>query len=121
MSKRIIVDPVTRIEGHLRIEVEVDDNNVVTDAFASSTLFRGIETIVKNRDPRNAGFFVQRICGVCTYTHYEAGICAVENALGIIPPYNAVLVRSLMKMSIMIHDHIVHFYQLHAQIGRAHV
>ena len=113
MSKRIIVDPITRIEGHLRVEVEVDDNNVVKEAYASSTLWRGIETILKGRDPRDAGFFVQRICGVCTYSHYQAGIEAVENALGIIPPYNAVLVRSLMKMALYMHDHPVHFYQLH--------
>ncbi len=86
MSKKIVVDPITRIEGHLRIEVIVDDDNVITDAFSSSTLFRGLETIIKGRDPRDAGFIAQRICGVCTYSHYKAGITAVENALGITPP-----------------------------------
>lgn len=113
MSKRIVVDPITRIEGHLRIEVIVDDNNVITDAFSSSTLWRGLETIIKGRDPRDAGFIAGRICGVCTYSHYKAGITAVENALGIQIPYNAQLVRTLMNLALFFHDHIVHFYTLH--------
>ena len=113
MTKRIIVDPITRIEGHLRIEVIVDENNVITDAYSSSTLWRGIEVIVKNRDPRDVGFMVQRICGVCTYSHYKAGITAVENALGIKVPFNAQMVRSLMNVSLVMHDHLVHFYHLH--------
>lgn len=113
MTKRIIVDPITRIEGHLRIEVIVDENNVIQDAFSSSTLWRGLETIVKNRDPRDAGFLVQRICGVCTYSHYKAGIVAVEDALGIKPPLNAILTRTLMNISLFLHDHAVHFYTLH--------
>lgn len=113
MSKRIVVDPITRIEGHLRVEVIVDDNNTVTEAYASSTLWRGIETILKGRDPRDAGFFTQRICGVCTYSHYKAGIQAVENALGIEPPLNAKLTRTLMNAALFLHDHPVHFYHLH--------
>ena len=113
MSKRIVVDPITRIEGHLRIEVVVNDDNVVEEAYSSSTLWRGIETILKGRDPRDAGFFTQRICGVCTYSHYRAGIMAVEDALGINPPLNAKLVRSLMNMALYLHDHPVHFYHLH--------
>ncbi|UCZ57755.1 nickel-dependent hydrogenase large subunit [Desulfurispirillum indicum] len=113
MSRRIVVDPITRIEGHLRVDVVIDDNNTITDAFASGTLFRGIEEILKGRDPRDAGFMTQRICGVCTYSHYKAGIEAVENALGIIPPYNAQLVRSLMGIALFMHDHLVHFYHLH--------
>ncbi len=112
-NKRIIVDPITRIEGHLRIEVEVDENNVIKNAWSSSTLWRGLETIVKNRDPRDAGFLMQRICGVCTYSHYRAGIEAVEDALGIEPPLNAKLTRSLMNQALFLHDHIVHFYHLH--------
>ncbi len=112
-NKRVIVDPITRIEGHLRIEVEVDENNVIQNAFSSSTLWRGLETIVKNRDPRDAGFLMQRICGVCTYSHYRAGIEAVEDALGIIPPLNAKLTRSLMNQALFMHDHVVHFYHLH--------
>ena len=110
MTKRIVIDPITRIEGHLRIEVIVDENNVIKDAFSSSTLFRGLETIIKGRDPRDAGFIAQRICGVCTYSHYKAGIVAVENALGITPPFNAQMVRSLMNISLFLHDHVVHFY-----------
>lgn len=112
-NKRVIVDPITRIEGHLRIEVEIDDNNVIQKAYSSSTLWRGLETIVKNRDPRDAGFLMQRICGVCTFSHYRAGIEAVEDALGIVPPLNAKLTRSLMNMSLFMHDHVVHFYHLH--------
>jgi len=113
MSKRIVVDPITRIEGHLRIEVVVNDNNVVEEAYSSSTLWRGIETILKGRDPRDAGFFTQRICGVCTYSHYKAGIEAVENALSIDPPLNAKLTRTLMNAALFLHDHPVHFYHLH--------
>lgn len=114
MSKRVVVDPITRIEGHLRIEVVVDDNNVVQEAYSGSTLWRGIETILRGRDPRDAGFMTQRICGVCTFSHYRAGIAAVENALGITPPLNALLTRTLMNNALFLHDHIVHFYHLHA-------
>ncbi len=111
MSQRIVIDPITRIEGHLRIEVVVDDNNIVKEACSASTLWRGIETVVKGRDPRDAGFFTQR---VCTFSHYKAGIIAVENALGIVPPLNAILTRTLMNSALFLHDHVVHFYQLHA-------
>ncbi|MDR2034000.1 MAG: nickel-dependent hydrogenase large subunit [Helicobacteraceae bacterium] len=114
MSKRIVVDPITRIEGHLRVEVVVNDNNVVTEAYSTATLWRGIEKILKGRDPRDAGFFTQRICGVCTFSHYKAGIMAVEDALKIAPPLNAVLTRTLMNAALFLHDHPVHFYQLHA-------
>lgn len=113
MTKRIVVDPITRIEGHLRIEVVVDENNVIKDAYSSSTLWRGLEKVVQNRDPRDAGFIMQRICGVCTFSHYKAGIAAVEDALGIVPPKNAQLIRSLMNISLVLHDHTVHFYTLH--------
>ncbi|MDP1784977.1 MAG: nickel-dependent hydrogenase large subunit [Sulfuricurvum sp.] len=111
--KRVVIDPITRIEGHLRIEVEIDKNNVVQKAYSSSTLWRGIELILKGRDPRDTGLIAQRICGVCTYSHYKAGIEAVENALGVEPPYNAKLVRSLLNESLYMHDHVVHFYHLH--------
>lgn len=113
MSKRIVVDPITRIEGHLRVEVVVDDNNKVTEAYSSATLWRGLENILKGRDPRDAGFFTQRICGVCTYSHYKAGIVAVEDALGIEVPLNAKLTRTLMNAALFMHDHPVHFYHLH--------
>jgi len=112
-EQRIIIDPITRIEGHLRVEVVVDENNVVKEAYSGSTLWRGIEQIVRNRDPRDVGFFTQRICGVCTYSHYRAGIMAVEDALGIEPPLNAKLTRTLMNNALYLHDHPVHFYQLH--------
>lgn len=114
MAQRIVVDPITRIEGHLRIEVMVDENNVVKEAYSGSTLWRGIEQIVKGRDPRDVGFMTQRICGVCTFSHYRAGIEAVENALGIQIPLNAELTRTLMNAALFLHDHPVHFYQLHA-------
>lgn len=114
MSQRIVVDPITRIEGHLRVEVIVDENNVVQEAYSGSTLWRGIEKIVRGRDPRDVGFMTQRICGVCTFSHYRGGIEAVENALGIQIPYNAELVRTLMNNALFLHDHSVHFYHLHA-------
>ncbi len=113
MAKRVVIDPITRIEGHLRVEVVLDENNVIKDAYSSATLWRGIEVILKGRDPRDAGFMTQRICGVCTFSHYRAGIIAVEDALGINPPLNAQLVRTLLNMALFFHDHIVHFYQLH--------
>ncbi len=112
-NQRVVIDPITRIEGHLRIEVEVDENSVVQKAYSSSTLWRGIELILKGRDPRDAGLMAQRICGVCTYSHYRAAIEAVENTLGVTPPYNAKLVRSLLNESLYMHDHVVHFYHLH--------
>ncbi|WP_445776200.1 nickel-dependent hydrogenase large subunit [Shewanella sp.] len=113
MSKRVVIDPITRIEGHLRVEVEVDDNNVITKAWSSSTLWRGIEVILKGRTPMDVGLIVQRICGVCTYSHYRCGTEAVENALGVKIPLNAKYLRSLMQSSLYMHDHIVHFYHLH--------
>jgi len=113
MSKRVVIDPITRIEGHLRVEVEVDENNVINKAWSSSTLWRGIEVILKGRTPMDVGLIVQRICGVCTYSHYRAGIEAVEDALGTQIPLNAKYLRSLMQTSLYMHDHIVHFYHLH--------
>lgn len=113
MNKRVVIDPITRIEGHLRVEVEVDENNVITKAWSSSTLWRGIEVILKGRTPMDVGLIVQRICGVCTYSHYRCGTEAVENALGMTIPINAKYLRSLMQSSLYMHDHIVHFYHLH--------
>ncbi|MBA3025632.1 MAG: nickel-dependent hydrogenase large subunit [Sulfurimonas sp.] len=113
-SKHIIVDPITRIEGHLRIEAVIDENNVITDAYASSTMFRGIETILKGRDPRDAGLLAMRICGVCTGTHYQRSIEAVEDAFKVTIPKNARIVRNLIQGALYVHDHVVHFYHLHA-------
>ncbi len=109
----VVVDPVTRIEGHLRIEARVEDGQV-KDAWSSSTMFRGIEIILKGRDPRDAWVFTQRICGVCTTVHAIASIRAVENAIGAKPPPNARLLRNLIMAAQMVQDHVVHFYHLHA-------
>ncbi len=113
MSQRITIDPVTRIEGHLRIDVEVD-GGAVRDAWSSGTMWRGIEVILKGRDPREAWVFTQRICGVCTTVHAIASVRAVENALGLEIPRNAQYIRNLMIVAHALHDHIVHFYQLSA-------
>jgi len=109
----VVVDPVTRIEGHLRIEAEVAGGEV-TDAWSSSTMFRGIELILKGRDPRDAWAFTQRLCGVCTTVHAIASIRAVEDAIGARPPANARILRNLVMASQMVHDHVIHFYHLHA-------
>ncbi|HVA93291.1 MAG TPA: nickel-dependent hydrogenase large subunit [Candidatus Dormibacteraeota bacterium] len=110
---RIVVDPITRIEGHLRIEAQVDGGKV-SDAWSSGTMFRGIELIVRNRDPREVWLWTQRICAVCTMVHALASVRAVENALGIEVPDNARLVRNIISASQYIQDHVVHFYHLHA-------
>jgi Ni,Fe-hydrogenase I large subunit len=110
---KIAVDPITRIEGHLRIEAQVEDG-AVADAWSSCTMWRGIETILKGRDPRDAWYFTQRICGVCTTVHAVASVRAVENALGIEPPLNAQLIRNLITLSQYVQDHVIHFYHLHA-------
>ncbi len=112
-KKHIIVDPVTRIEGHLRIEAVLDENNVITEAYSAGTMFRGIETILKGRDPRDCGLLTMRICGVCTGTHYQRSIEAVEHAFEITIPKNARLVRNLIQGALYMHDHPVHFYNLH--------
>jgi Ni,Fe-hydrogenase I large subunit len=109
----VVVDPVTRIEGHLRIEAEVD-GGAVREAWSSATMFRGIELILKGRDPRDAWAFTQRICGVCTTVHAIASIRAVENAIGASPPPNARLLRNLIIASQCVQDHVIHFYHLHA-------
>ncbi len=113
MAQRIVVDPVTRIEGHLRIEAEIKDGKIV-DAYSSSTMVRGLENIVKGRDPRDVWAFVQRTCGVCTTVHAIASVRAVEDALGIAIPPNAEMVRNIMEGALYMHDHAVHFYHLHA-------
>ncbi|MBE1494038.1 hydrogenase large subunit [Amycolatopsis lexingtonensis] len=110
---RLVIDPVTRIEGHLRVEVTVD-GGVVRDAYSSSTMWRGIETILAGRDPRDAWLFAQRICGVCTTVHALASVRAVEDAVGAVPPLNARLLRQLIAAAQFLHDHVVHFYHLHA-------
>ncbi len=113
-GKRIVVDPVTRIEGHMRCEVNVDENNVIQNAVSTGTMWRGLEVILRGRDPRDAWAFVERICGVCTGCHALASVRSVEDALGIIIPKNAYLIREIMAKTLQVHDHIVHFYHLHA-------
>jgi hydrogenase large subunit len=113
MAERIVIDPITRIEGHLRVEIEVKDGKI-TDAYSAGTMVRGIETILKGRDPRDAWAFVGRVCGVCTSTHSLTSVRTVENALGISVPPNAELIRNLMANALYIQDHVVHFYVLHA-------
>lgn len=113
MSNRIVVDPVTRIEGHLRIEAEVKDGKIV-DAWSAGTMVRGLEIILKGRDPRDAWAFCERVCGVCTTIHALASVRSVEDALDIRIPPNAELIRNIMFCTQYIHDHVVHFYHLHA-------
>jgi hydrogenase large subunit len=113
MSKRIVVDPITRIEGHLRIEADIQDGKI-TDAYSSGTMVRLIERILQGRDPRDAWAFVGRVCGVCTSVHSLASCRSVEDALDITIPPNAELVRNLMFCTQYMHDHVVHFYHLHA-------
>jgi hydrogenase large subunit len=110
---RIVVDPITRIEGHLRVEAVVE-NGVITDAYSSGTMVRGFEKILKGRDPRDAWAFTERACGVCTTVHALASVRAVEDALGVAVPKNAELIRNLMFCAQYVQDHVVHFYQLHA-------
>ncbi|MGQ9555589.1 MAG: nickel-dependent hydrogenase large subunit [Anaerolineae bacterium] len=113
MSQRIVLDPVTRIEGHLRIEADVDGGQI-GEAWVSGTMFRGMEIVLRGRDPREAWLFTQRICGVCTTVHAIASVRAVEDALGVMIPPNARLMRNLIMASQLIQDHVVHFYALHA-------
>ena len=113
MTKRIVVDPMTRIEGHLRVDCEVDNGKVVK-AWSSGQMWRGIELILQDRDPRDAWIFTQRICGVCTTVHAIASVRAVENALNLEVPLNAQYIRNMIVAAHGIHDHIVHFYHLSA-------
>ncbi|BCM17525.1 nickel-dependent hydrogenase large subunit [Mesorhizobium sp. J8] len=113
-GQRVVVDPVTRIEGHMRCEVNIDQNNVIRNAVSTGTMWRGLEVILKGRDPRDAWAFTQRICGVCTGTHALTSVRAVEDALGIMIPENANSIRNIMQLSLQVHDHLVHFYHLHA-------
>ena len=113
-GRRVVVDPVTRIEGHMRCEVNLDENNVIRNAVSTGTMWRGLEVILKGRDPRDAWAFTERICGVCTGTHALTSVRAVEDALGIQIPENANSIRNLMQLTLQAHDHLVHFYHLHA-------
>jgi hydrogenase large subunit len=114
MAQRLVIDPITRIEGHLRIEAELDANNTVQKAYSAGTMVRGLEIILRGRDPREAWAFTQRACGVCTTVHSFASIRAVEDALDIQIPKNANLIRNIMIAQQYVHDHVMHFYHLHA-------
>jgi hydrogenase large subunit len=113
MNERVVVDPITRIEGHLRIEAQMDGDRIA-QAYSAGTMVRGIEIILRGRDPRDAWAFAQRICGVCTLVHGIASVRAVENALDYQIPPNAQLIRNLMIAAQYVHDHVMHFYHLHA-------
>ncbi len=113
-GKRVVVDPVCRIEGHMRVEVNLDSNNVIRNAVSTGTMWRGLEVILKGRDPRDAWAFTERICGVCTGTHALTSVRAVEDALSIKIPENANSIRNIMQLTLQVHDHLVHFYHLHA-------
>ena len=110
----VVVDPITRIEGHLRVEIDVESDGTVTDALSSGTAWRGLELIMKDRDPRDAWAYIQRICGVCTTAHALASVRAVEDALDISIPNNANYIRNIMAATLTVQDHIIHFYHLHA-------
>lgn len=110
---KVVVDPVTRLEGHLRMEVEVE-NGKIKDAWSCMTLFRGLELILNGRDPQDAQHITQRACGVCTYTHALASVRCVEDAVGVTPPEAARHIRNMVLATHIMHDHIVHFYQLNA-------
>lgn len=108
-----MVDPITRIEGHLRVEADIE-NGKIKDAYSSGTMVRLLEEILRGRDPRDAWAFVGRVCGVCTSTHSLTSVRTVEDALNIVIPPNAELVRNIMHCVLYMHDHVVHFYHLHA-------
>jgi hydrogenase large subunit len=113
-EQRVVVDPITRIEGHLRIEAAMGEDGKIESAYSSGTMVRGLEIILRGRDPRDAWAFAQRICGVCTLVHGIASVRSVEDALSYTIPPNAQLIRNLMIGAQYIHDHVMHFYHLHA-------
>jgi [NiFe] hydrogenase large subunit len=113
MSARVVIDPITRLEGHLRIEVEVE-NGKVKDAWSTSPLFRGMEIVLKGRDPRDAWYLSQRICGVCPISHGHCSTMGLENSFGVTPPDNARIIRNIIEGAQYVHSHILAFYHLHA-------
>ncbi|MBI5838071.1 MAG: nickel-dependent hydrogenase large subunit [Candidatus Eisenbacteria bacterium] len=114
MAQTIVVDPITRIEGHLRVEAMLDGNNRIEEAMSCGTMWRGIELILEGRDPRDAWAFCERICGVCTTVHALASVRSVEDALGIKVPQTAEIIRNIMFLTQYVQDHVIHFYHLHA-------
>lgn len=114
MTRKIVVDPITRIEGHLRVQVVLGEDSAVRDASCTSAMFRGLEIVLRGRDPREAWQIAERICGVCTLVHAITSVRAVEDALAIQIPKNANIIRNLMIAAEFVQDHVVHFYHLHA-------
>ena len=114
MVRKIVVDPMTRIEGHLRVQAILGDDSAVQDASCTSAMFRGLEIVLRGRDPREAWQIAERICGVCTLVHAITSVRAVEDALNVEIPKNANLIRNLMIAAEFVQDHVVHFYHLHA-------
>ncbi|BDG04050.1 nickel-dependent hydrogenase large subunit [Anaeromyxobacter oryzae] len=112
MSRRITVAPVTRVEGHLSLNVDIDDTGRVIAAYASGTMFRGFESIIAGRDPRDAIHLTQRICGVCPIPHARAAVEVVERAFGVEVSRNALLLRNLVQGAGLVSDHLLHFYHL---------
>ena len=118
-TPNVIIDPVTRIEGHLRIQAYATPDGkgggkIQAPGLSSSTMVRGLEIILRGRDPRDAWAFTQRICGVCTVVHGLTSVRAVENAIGIKVSKNADYIRNMMIGAQYVHDHVMHFYHLHA-------
>lgn len=112
MSKRITIAPVTRVEGHLSLDLDMSETGKVVAAYASGTMFRGFESIMAGRDPRDAIHLTQRICGVCPIPHARVAVDVVERAFGIEPSPNAVLLRNLVQAAGLVSDHLLHFYHL---------
>jgi len=112
-KKIIIIDPITRIEGHLKVELEIEGGKVV-DARSSGTLFRGFEIILKGRDPRDAQLLAQRVCGICSAAHASAASLTLESAFRVKPPSNARIIRNLVTGADFLQSHILHFYLLTA-------
>lgn len=110
---RVVIDPFTRLEGHLRIEVEVEGGKV-KDAWSTSPLFRGMEIVLKGRDPKDAYYLSQRICGVCPISHGHCSTYGLEDAFGVTPPDNARIIRNIIEGAQYVHSHILAFYHLHA-------
>src|SRR4030042_6384045 len=113
MGKKITIDPMTRIEGHLKIEVEVEDGKV-KNAWSSGTMARGFEALLKGKDPRDASFITSRFCGVCYSVHQIASSRALDAAFGANVPWGGTLLRNLVMGAEYIYDHVIHFYQLSA-------
>ncbi len=113
MAKKIVIDPITRIEGHLKIEVEIEDGKV-KDAWSSGTMARGFEALLTGKDQRDASYITSRFCGVCYSVHQLGSARALDAAFGAKVPWGGELIRNLVMGAQYIYDHVLHFYQLSA-------